>query len=75
MTTEQFLVEKYGPLLPLPVLAELLHRSKDGLRITLLYDSELSRKINPARLKIGRRVYFKASVIALILDGVESCDG
>ena len=33
MSTEQVLVEKYGPLLTLVQVAELLDRSPEGLRI------------------------------------------
>lgn len=66
--TENFLLQKYGPLLSLVQLASLLDRSVDGLRLSLSQDGEMARKFNPARKKIGRRVYFRAALIAPILD-------
>lgn len=70
MTTEDLILNRYNgaPLLSLEQLAELLHRSKDGLRITLGSDNEFSRKINPCRIKIGRRVYFKTADVARLID-------
>ncbi|MCC8342443.1 DNA-binding protein [Pseudomonas stutzeri] len=64
MTTEELILSRYNgaPLLSLEQLAELLHRSKQGLRISLCSNNDLSRKILPCRVKIGRRVYFKGSV-------------
>lgn len=67
-TTENFLLEKYGPLLSLTQLAVLLHRSVDGLRLSLRQGGELAAKFNPARKKIGRRVYFRTALVAPVLD-------
>lgn len=67
-TTESYLLEKYGPLISLEQLALLLHRSTDGLRLSLRQDGELAAKFNPARKKIGRRVYFRAALVAPVLD-------
>jgi len=53
MSTEQVLFEKYGPLLTLGVLASLLNRTSDGLRLFLTRDCEMSQKLNKARLKVG----------------------
>ena len=69
MSTEQVLLEKYGPLLTLAALAGLLNRTTDGLRLFLTRDCEMSQKLNKARLKVGRRVYFRTSVISRIIDG------
>lgn len=70
--TESFLLQKYGPLLSIVQLASLLDRSVDGLRLSLTQDGEMAAKFNPARKKIGRRVYFRASVVAQVLDEVEA---
>jgi hypothetical protein len=67
-TTENFLLQKYGPLMSLCQLADLLSRSVNGLRLSLANDGEMSKKFNPARKKIGRRVYFKAALVAAVLD-------
>lgn len=67
--TTELLIEKYGPLLTLSELAEILDRSREGLRLTLRGDSELARKLGAARMKIGRRVHFKTAVVAAVIDG------
>lgn len=67
--TTQLLTEKYGPLLTLTELADILDRSREGLRLTLRGDSELAKQLGAARLKIGRRVHFKTAVVANVIDG------
>lgn len=70
MTVEETLLNRYGgsPLLSLEQLAEILHRSKDGLRISLSNDNELSQKLRPCRVKIGRRIYFKTAAVARVIE-------
>ncbi|WP_166366030.1 DNA-binding protein [Pseudomonas akapageensis] len=67
MTLEQQILERFGPLLTLAQLAELLHRSPQGLSFTLSRPGSFAEKINIARIKLGRRVYFRASDIAAAL--------
>lgn len=68
MTTEEQLLERYGPLLSLTELSELLKRSPDGLRISLQSQSEFAVKWNTAKRKVGRRVYFRATDVAGLID-------
>jgi hypothetical protein len=58
---------KYGPLLSLQELAEILHRSPDGLRIALRGEQSYAKKINAARIRIGRRIYFSTPAIAQLI--------
>ncbi|OZI16215.1 hypothetical protein CAL19_16070 [Bordetella genomosp. 7] len=67
--TEEQLVERYGILLSLGDLADVLKRSKDGLRIALVGNSEFARTWCSIKKKIGRRVYFRASDVARLIDG------
>lgn len=69
MTIEKILIETYGALLSIAQLARILDRSKEGLRISLRSDTVWAAKINSAKLKLGRRVYFKTTDIAQILSG------
>ncbi len=64
---EDKLTDKYGVLMTIENLAEVLNRSKNGLRITLQQDNEMSRLFNQARQKLGRRVYFITQQVAQIL--------
>lgn len=69
MTTEEILLNQYrSPLLTLTQLAQILNRSPDGLRISLNNKSEVAQEFNAARVKIGRRVFFKTVQIAEIID-------
>jgi hypothetical protein len=67
-STEEALIKQYGILISMKDCAELLGRSTEGLRVTLCRDNPLSQKINSARVKFGRRVMFKSSTIAQIID-------
>ncbi|MET2530446.1 DNA-binding protein [Ralstonia pseudosolanacearum] len=69
MQIEEVLTKLYGPLLSLAQLAQVLHRSADGLRICLRSDSDWSRSINAAKIKLGRRVYFRTAQISQVLSG------
>jgi hypothetical protein len=70
MTTEEALLARYdgAPLLSIDQLAEILLRSKDGLRLSLGADNEVSRKLLPCKVKIGRRIYFRTADIAKVID-------
>jgi hypothetical protein len=67
MTIEETLLKSYGPLLSLTQLAKVLDRSPEGLRISLRTANEWTAQINTARLKVGRRVYFRTSQVASML--------
>ena len=67
MTIQDILVKHYGPLLTTEQLAQVLKRSPEGLRLTLRGNSEWVQRINRARLRLGRRVYFRTLEIAQIL--------
>lgn len=67
MTIEETLLQQYGPLLSISQLASFLDRSPEGLRISLRRTSDWATEINTARLKVGRRVYFRTSQVASML--------
>lgn len=70
MQIEEMLTKLYGPMLTVAQLAKVLDRSTKGLTISLLRaDSDWARAINAAKLKIGRRVYFRTPDIARFLTG------
>jgi hypothetical protein len=69
METSERLVARFGELMTYPQLAELLKRSAVGLRYSLSKrDSAFSKELLTARVKLGRRVYFRTDVIASIVD-------
>ncbi len=71
-TTLEFLHDKYGPLMSMDALAATFDRSKEGLRVSLNSSSDFADAINAAKRKCGRRVYFKSTEIAKIIDGGEA---
>ncbi len=75
MTTEELLLGKFGPLMTTANVAELLNRSAQGLRISLCSDNEISRLLKPARVKLGRRVYFRTQQVIEALSLATPTDG
>lgn len=69
MTMEKSLVDRFGPLMPLNGLASLLDRSPEAVRMFLRSNSELAQRINTAKLKVGRRLYFRTLEVAQFLSG------
>ena len=65
--TEETLIKQYGPLLSINQLAGILDRSPDGLRTTLRSFGEWVNKINAARLRSGRRLFFRTVEVADVL--------
>ena len=70
MTIEENLFKQFGPLIPLAGLARLLDRSPEAIRMFLRSQSPLGEQINSAKLKVGRRLYFRTAEIAVVLSGV-----
>lgn len=69
MTLEQNLINRFGPLMPLAGLATVLSRSPEAVRMYLRSNSELAQHINTAKLKVGRRLYFRTSEVAQCFSG------
>lgn len=71
MTTEEYLLKRYGPLMSLVDLADLLGRSRDGVRVALYSDTDVSRKLKPTMMRVGRRIYFRTLQVmeALAING------
>jgi len=72
MSIEQTLVGKYGPMISLRQLADVLDKSAEALRLLLRSPGAFPDAINKHRSKLGRRVYFKTAGIAQVLDSQES---
>lgn len=62
------LLDRYGPLMTLKQIAELLGRSPGGVRVGLYSDNETSALLAPAKLKIGRRLYFRTAMVGAAID-------
>ncbi len=73
MSQAEIFYDKYGPLMTLVELAHVLDRSPEGLRISLRNSDPFSKAVNESRKKLGRRVYFATSKIAIVL-GLESLE-
>lgn len=67
--TEALLLDKYrSPLLSLCAVAEILGRSPNGLRVSLAANGEVATRLKAAKVKLGRRIYFRMSEIARLID-------
>jgi hypothetical protein len=68
--TYKTLTDKWGVLLSYEALGQVMNRSPDGLRLSLAANrSDWAQRVNKAKVKIGRRVLFRASQIAALIDG------
>lgn len=73
MDTRAALFEQYGPLITYAELAKLLDRSCIGLRNSLSRrDTEISKLLGVAKVRVGRRVYFRTAQIADVLERQEA---
>lgn len=61
------LLERFGPLMTIDDLAELLERTPLGLRASLNRDSDVAKTFSTARLKIGRKSFFRTHQIIEVL--------
>lgn len=68
MTLEKHLIDRFGPLIPLADLASMLDRSPASARMYLRSDCVLARHLNAAKLKVGRRIFFRTAQVAHCLD-------
>jgi len=67
--THQYLLDRYGPLLTLKHLAEVMHSTPSGLRMALARGQQpYARALAQARRRLGRRVYFEARRVAECID-------
>jgi hypothetical protein len=67
--TYKTLSDKHGVLLSVEVLAQVMDRSADGLRLSLAANrSQWAQQINAAKVRIGRRVHFRTELIAALID-------
>jgi hypothetical protein len=69
MDLKSRLFDQYGPVLTYTQLAKILDRTTGGLKTSLSrQDSESSRALRSARIRIGGRVYFRTEQVAAMLD-------
>lgn len=68
MQTEQTLADRYGVLLSLDDLADVLKRTPQALRSSLRSQHHALAPLAAHRLKIGRRMYFKATDVASFIE-------
>lgn len=62
------LIERFGELMTYEQLAELLQRHPASLQASVSkQDSEFSSALWAARIKLGRRVYFRSEQIAALI--------
>lgn len=69
MEIEETLVQQYGALMTVDDLAAFLRRSPTSLRNSLRSNDDFFLRVNDTRLKIGRRIYFRTSQLAQVIEG------
>lgn len=67
--TYQYLLSKYGPLLTLKHVAEVMHTTPNGVRMAITRRRQsFAAGLAAARRRLGRRVYFEARCVAEVID-------
>lgn len=71
MTAEEYLLDRFGPLMSLAQVASLLGNSPAGFRVAMYNNSDLAQKLKPTVVRVGRRVFFRTIQVndVLELDG------
>jgi hypothetical protein len=68
-STYEYLLTHYGPLLTLKHLAEVMHSTPNGVRMSISRKQQpLAVALAGARQRLGRRVYFEARLVAETID-------
>lgn len=68
MSTLSLILEKYGILLSLEQVGDLLHRSPPAVRQAIARGAGIGEALKSACIKRGRRLYFRANDLAEIID-------
>lgn len=67
--TYEYLLTHYGPLMTLKHVAEILHATPNGLRMSIARKrGPFAAALADARRRLGRRVYFEARRVAQVID-------
>lgn len=67
--TYQYLLTKYGPLLTLKHVAEVMHTTPNGVRMAITRQRQpFAAGLADAQRRLGRRVYFEARCVAAVID-------
>lgn len=59
--------DKYGPLITINQLAQILNRTVNGVRMALGENESYAQQLNTHKIYIGRRVYFKTLGVAELI--------
>lgn len=70
MTTVDLLLKVSGgsPLMTVPQLADVLNKKPSQIHWALCTDSELGKKLQLAKTRLGRHLYFRVIDLAKALD-------
>ncbi len=69
-STYEYLLANYGPLLTLQHVAEVMHTTPAGLRVSLSRRRQpMAVQLAATRRRLGRRMYFEARRVADLIDG------
>ena len=67
--TYQYLLARYGPLLTLKHVAEVMHTTPNGVRMAITRQRQpFAAELADAQRRLGRRVYFEARCVADVID-------
>ena len=66
------MLQRYGPLMSLEDVAEVLKRSPQGLRVSCYRNNPLAQMLNQAKVPLGRHVRYRTCDIAKFIESDHS---
>lgn len=66
------MLQRYGPLMSLDDVAEVLKRSPQGLRVSCYRNNPLAQMLNHAKVPLGRHVRYRTGDIARFIQSGHS---
>lgn len=69
MTTLELLLSRYGILLDLKQVGELFHAAPGAVRQAIALRRGVGAELAPAVVRRGRKIFFRATDVAKIIDG------
>lgn len=59
MTVKKYMLDRFGPLMTVEDLAQVLGRSAVSVRNSISNNNETSQRLKPTIVRIGRRIRFR----------------
>lgn len=67
MTVKKYMLDRFGPLMTVEDIAQVLGRSAVSVRNSISNNNETSQRLKPTIVRIGRRIRFRTAQVHDVL--------